>query len=177
MPGMDEMALSLEKRLPLAWEVLSGFPDEAELTALQVADQEVLRTIAFLEEAFLEEGKGDVARLDFKLNLILDLVSQIFIHQVPLPRAVPVVLTPQKLQWEDDLAPLPGKVVEVRLYLSLRYPRPVRLVGKVERVEPVASGKRTTLSLAGLSDAIREALEKLIFRHHRRAVAQSHHSR
>jgi hypothetical protein len=47
----------------------------------------------------------------------------------------------------------------------------VTFIGPVSDVQPLAQGFLVTVRLDGLSEPLQQAIEKLIFRHHRRLIA------
>jgi hypothetical protein len=81
------------------------------------------------------------------------------------------------VHWLDAQPPEAGAVVEVTLYMSARYPRPLRLALTVLDVTPEGSGSRVRTSYWDIDPSARNYLEKQIFRHHRRAVAEARRQR
>ena len=168
------LGLALEDRLPLSWTVC----DTSNLGSLQLANQDTLRIILALEEHIPEaEERGanapELARIDFKLNLVLDLVSKLLERHLVLPAPRLTRLTPEVVEWVADDGPSAGSNVEVQLFLCNRYPRAIVLPGRVTGTSTGADGLRTSVSFEGLGDTVKEELEKLIFRRHRRLVAQA----
>lgn len=161
--------------LPLAWKPLSALPADTELAALDYANSEVLRTIFALESHVGEisedtEGKSpDLVRLDFKVNLLLDLVGQLLSKQLVIPHSRELTLTADGMLWQESNAPPPDSLLRIELYLNLRYPRPLALHARVREIQD----RRVAVAFCGQSEAVREGLERFIFVHHRRAVAQS----
>jgi hypothetical protein len=172
-----EMGLAFEDHLPLAWTVLGAPPDPQQLVKMQLANQETLYVILCLEEypaEWVEDpptNPQELGRIDFKINLLLDLVGCLLAQHISLPSPVRIKLTPQEIRWEAVTAPALGSLVQVDAYLNLRYPRPVTLIGPVSDVQPLAQGFLVTVRLDGLSESLQQAIEKLIFRHHRRLIA------
>jgi atypical PilZ domain-containing cyclic di-GMP receptor len=173
------MGLAFEDRLPLTWQILKSPPEAMDLANLQIANQEILCVVLSLEEHPSDSaddyaaGAEDLARIDFKLNLLLDLVGQLIVRQIALPASVPVKLTPTEIRWESAEALEVGSTVRIEVYLTHQYPRPLVLVGRVSGVQRVPDGFDIAVGLEGLSEAVQQSIEKLIFRHHRRLIAHS----
>ena len=177
IPGAT--GLVCEDVMPLRCTQLTHAPTEVQRAQCQEANEDILRIIASLDEHFLEGGdEHDVTaqglqRIDFKLNLVLDLVGQVLAHHLTLPESVSVRFNTDAIQWEGLSAPDPGAVVKIELYISRKYPRAIILYGKVQAVQPVPGAFQTGVVLEGVSEIVRDALDKLIFRHHRRRVAHA----
>lgn len=167
--------LVYEGHLPLAWKPLSALPADTELAGLEYANSEVLRTIFALESHVGElsedtEGKSpDLARLDFKVNLLLDLVGQLLSKQLIIPDSRELTLMADGLCWQESDVPPQDSLLRIELYLNLRYPRPLVLHGQVRETQD----RRVAVEFCGQGESVREGLERFIFVHHRRAVAQS----
>ena len=163
--------------VPLAWRDLKQMPDEQALARISETSQQVLRLILSIEEQhadLTEEGdlqREDIARLEFKLNLLVDLVGQLLARQAIIPAPLAMSLNAHGIEWTADDAPRQNSYIEVELYLSPRYPRPVVLPGFVESVNEVPEGTRTQVIFPEFSEPLQDALEKFIFRRHRRTVA------
>lgn len=163
--------LVLEDRMPLHWrasEMPSGEPHQ------QQANEETLRVILSLEEHHVEasdenpEFAHEIQRLESKINLILELVSQVLARQLQLPEALPVWLSAHKIEWQAvGAVPAAGSPVLIEAYVCPRYPRPLYLPATVESA--VSGRVRATFDDLGMP--VQDLLEKLIFRHHRRLIA------
>jgi hypothetical protein len=170
-----------EDTLPLTWEVLEGMPAAEQLIHWSRENERVLHLVAALDEhrpsEFSDEhaSSNELARLDAKLNLLLELVSDLVALQTGTPAPRPVKVNSQGLVCEvRDASPLPqtGSSVLVSLYLQHDLARPLRLPGKLEHVETLDDGgARLQLRFYDLGESVVDAFEKLIFRHHRRLIA------
>ncbi|HJW82357.1 MAG TPA: PilZ domain-containing protein [Acidiferrobacterales bacterium] len=162
--------LVLEDRLPLRWHV-SATPDDSPHQ--QLSNEETLRVILSLDEHHVEasdenpEFAHEVQRLETKINLILELVSQVLARQLQLPEALAVRLSAHEIEWEAATAPVIGSAVLVEAYVCPRYPRPLILPATVQGF----AGGRVRAVFDDLGESVQELLEKLIFRHHRRQIA------
>lgn len=168
-----------ETRVPLSWKPIKQQPDEHQQLALNDHNDTVLRTVLALEEVgseHAEEGSGsvqDMVRIEAKVNLVLNLVGQLLAAQSAIPPKASVCLGAEFLEWSAPSVPEPGQWVLLELYLHPSYPRPLRMVGQIQEPTGRVSAPAAALTFAGMSEPVRDALEKLIFRHHRRAIAQT----
>jgi hypothetical protein len=169
-PDSFGTALVLEDRLPLLWR-LSAAPGAA--LHHQLSNEETLRVILSLDEYHVEasdenpEFAHEVQRLETKINLILELVSQVLARQLQLPEALPVRLSAHEIEWETATAPAIGSTVLIEAYACPRYPRPLFLPATVKD----SAGGRVRAVFEDLGEHVQELIEKLIFRHHRRQIA------
>lgn len=168
---VDE-GLVLEEKLPVKLEALESAPDAYRLAGINDANDALLRAHFVLQDSIdideHDEVQQELRRLDLKLNLLIALVGDLLAGQGRLPASVPVRLTPETIRCQAG-ASAPDERVLVSLYLNPVIPRPLQLPGLVEAV---AEGT-ATIVFEGLSQGVRDSLEKFIFRQHRRAVAQS----
>ncbi len=169
-----------EGRLPLGWKALRGEPGPQQMLQLNDHNDAVLRTLLALEEAggeYADDGgvasQQELARIEAKLNLLLNLVGQLLGERSAIPAKASVCLGAEFVEWSDAKLPPAGQWVVADIYLHPSYPRPLRLVGIARAGEGRFESPSAGMALAGLSEPVQDALEKLIFRHHRRAVAQA----
>ncbi len=181
MPNTSCRGLILETCLPLDWQPLAAPLTPEEMGRLERDNLDVLRVVSALETPVGESGEEgndgnatELARLDFKLNLLLDMVGQLLSRELTLPDTRPLTLTPVELHWRDFDTPPSGGLTQVRLWLTGRYPHPIVLPAIVERVTEVAEGGPTavTARFQDLGGALRAALERHIFVQHRRHTAR-----
>lgn len=177
MSDIDHPAseISYEDMLPLRWHARLPARDGGEWIRLAMEAEETLRGILSLDSAAPESAddeidSAEIQRLEWKLNLVLDLVAHLIRLQSPMPPARRVCISAQALQWTTDEAPPPGEGL-VEIHLSPRYPRGLMLPAAVTEVTGSPGELRVTAHWVGLSQAMFESLEKLIFRQHRRGVA------
>lgn len=174
--------LHYEDSLPLRWQQAIEPSTPAGVLVRNQANEQLLRHLAAIEEVRSEgsdedgQVSHDIQRLESKINLLMDMMGQLLTRQMSLPEPAPVRLGADAMQWicPPGAAPSEGMPLLVEVYLNRRYPSPLALGGAVESVRPEAGGGvSVTLRYAGLSEGLRSALEKIIFRQHRRLVAQA----
>jgi len=172
--------LTYEDCLPLAWSVVERLPEDWELGNLNEANESFLKLFATLEEYHparqeqeesLQEIYHELTRIDLKLNLLLEFLGQALNRKLSLPRRIDICIGPKGLEWETDHPPEQGSLVKLDLFLSPRYPRPIELPGKVVQVITKSASSKVTVAYEGLSIAVQDWIEKIIFRHHRRSIA------
>ena len=160
--------------IPIRWKVLESPSGAIENASRQYRNTEVLRVIATLGEyADQHQGSPEFAHLDFKLNLVLDLVGEIAGYYRDIPTGVPVRLGANAIEWESGQAPPVKGQVSIEIYLHRNYPHPLTLLGEVQAVAPLAQGFRALVVFEPLNGPAQEWLEKILFLHHRRQVAYS----
>lgn len=168
-------------RLPLAWQQLAHLPDAIELQALERANLANLRTLFALEIHAGDSGDDPLAlantnelkRLDFKVGLLLELVSQLYALQQPMPPERVLTLTTTGLSWREAAPLAIGCVLRLDLYCNLHYPRPLILHARVTETALSASDGEIRTQFQQPSELLQEALERYIFLQHRRAIAHS----
>jgi Atypical PilZ domain, cyclic di-GMP receptor len=169
--------LVLEEYLPVACVVQNSPLDPQRIVSLQNANERVLNTVIAVEDSHAdvsEEYAGmanELQRMEFKINLVLDLVSQVLTHHLPLPPRAAVRLGADRIEWGTKTALSVGQALIIEVYLNSRFPRPVMLPARVESVEARPQGAWVVARFEQLGDTVTDVLEKMIFRSHRRRVA------
>ena len=184
LSGKTTTGLVYEDTIPMRCSVVS-MPDPAQLARLHEANEEVLRVMSALDEhpPEITDDHPDVAhelrRLDFKFNLLLDLVSQVVARHLDLPERIAVRVVASGVEWQTKTPPAPNSIVQLEMYLSTKFPRPLVLLGRTADVEKHPDGARVVVLFEGMSEMEGDWLEKIIFVHHRRQIAharrQHHH--
>jgi hypothetical protein len=75
------------------------------------------------------------------------------------------------LEWFADPIPAVGSTGVLAVYVNPALPQPVKIPCTVEGERTLDDSHAAQMRFRGLSEAVVELLEKLIFRHHRRLVA------
>lgn len=172
--------LICETYLSLRWHARSVAELPMADARQSEANAEFLRILAVLEERRSEHAEDstepvhEFRRLESKLDLVLGMVGKILARQLDLPAPVPVRLGAASIEWQGSPAPALGEPVCIELYLLPDHPCPLFLDGVVESVRTAPEGSSwVRVRFDPLSEAVRDGLERIIFRHHRRFIAKS----
>ncbi len=172
--------LVYEDTVPLAWAARSALPDGPELAGLNAENVEVLVADASLDDQRPSQEKKhdddqalaeDLQRVEFKLNVLIQMVARLMKREgaTPAPRSVRVHAN--GIEWlADGREPSRGPGV-VTLHISRHFPQPLQIPGTFEGTHDDAHGRWAHFAFASLSPPVEDLLAKLIFRHHRRAIA------
>lgn len=174
-----EGGLAYSDNISIAWRRVDHELDQKHLAMVNASNEEFLRAVSVIGDAGgqkepQENSSGvvaqEVARLDLKVNLLLDLVGTLIYHQLDIPETSPVRVSAAGVAWQGDV-PNPGDTIYLELYIQRGLPKPLCCYGEVvSSADETAAGK-ARVRFTGLSGAAKSWLEKLIFRHHRREVA------
>lgn len=174
-----EGGLAYSDNVSIAWRKVEHELDQKHLAMVNASNEEFLRAVSVIGDAGgqkeqQESSSGvvaqEVARLDLKVNLLLDLVGTLIYHQLDIPDTSPVRVSAAGVAWKGDV-PEPGVTVYLELYIQRGLPKPLCCYGEVvSSTEEYAAGT-AKVRFTGLTGAAKSWLEKLIFRHHRREVA------
>lgn len=155
-------------------------PEAPALARLNGQNQQTLIADASLEESHRVHDPAaedaalaaDLQRLEFKINVLLQLVVRLAHGSQSLPPAQTVRLFAGGMEWRAAATdPAPGSIARVRLHINPAVPLPLEFVGVMAM--PRRNGDETWSRFVwqGLSPAVVDLIEKLIFRHHRRQIA------
>ena len=183
--GMDAQAfdgLSFTEDMAWSLEILSVLPETPTLLRLDAQNMQMLIADASLGDSRRSPDPADenaailaeLHRLEFKVDVLLQLVAQILARNAALPPASPVSLYARGMEWPaSSTDPVAGSAVHVRLYINPAFPQPLEFMGVA--CLPRLEGNRTwsRIMWQGVAPAVTDLLEKLIFRHHRRQIAGS----
>ena len=175
----ESAALVFEQNLPLRWWQLPSRPDENELGRLHDAALRIVHVALAWDDAppvqeLQEEAAGRAYELvEFKVNLLLELVSELLTREQPLPMPAPVQLTGEGLWWKTARPPGVSEILRVELYILPSIPKPLVLIAEVTSIERSDDLYRVHVRFVEIPDLLRDALEKMIFRHHRRLIAEA----
>ena len=169
--------LTLSDNISVSWRAIDHRPDDAELAQVNEANESFLRAVSALATISTEDIEVDsgisqeIARLDIKVNLLLDLVSQLLYRQLEIPALSPVIMSSDEIEWRGEQLPEPGLTVFVQAYVQRGTPKPLGFYGEVVSTRQEYQRGCARVRYLGLSGAAQSWLDKLIFRHHRREVA------
>lgn len=158
----------------LAIEPFTAAPDD--VAPLNERNLHVLRTLASLDERRVENSADvddpvmqELQRMDSKLNVLLDIVDRLLLPATLLPPRHPVSFNAVGLIVPAGLLPPDGRLL-VRMHFETCRALPLEL--------PVQQGKavgsdNVFLCFRELSEAVEDGLERFVFCHHRRKVAEA----
>ncbi len=148
--------------VPVSFEPGQGPLDRAQMAMSRLIGLEALQT----ERPSRADGHDltPESRLQAQLDLVLDALREVQTQLRPLPEAHAVEVTPESIG-VPDLAAIPAGPGWLALWLDGRMPQPVWL--------PVTSDGQGRFLLSPPDDVLAGAIDQLVFRLHRRAVARS----
>lgn len=171
-----------EDSVPITWREVGSDVSTSQILITHQSNERVLRCLSALEEYRADTADEehshvahDLSRLEFKVNLLLDMVARLLVEHVSIPAPVPVKMSGSGIRWQSHNAPAVGSMLSVDLYLNQGYPSPITLFGEVRQVLPADGGFQIDMQYRDMSESVRSWIEKMIFRHHRRQVAHSRH--
>lgn len=182
--GVDTVVLRNElayhDTLPVRWEPLDRPPDQFRLGTLEEANIMLLQACVAVEERPLrDQGEelhplaSELARLDFKLNLLLQMVGTL-VNQAPSIEAVPVQFNALGASWQARGAP-PRVGAQGLLHIRLRgaLVQTLDLYGEITDCEAGA----VSAKFLQMPPPAAELIQQLCFLRHRKQVAGSRKSR
>jgi len=173
--------LAYEDWLPVRWS-----PQAETVSEVTAAQHMVERNLRVLQacDALEEHGQieksddesphsADLMRLDFKLNLLLDLAGQLLAQSQPRVRPAKIRFNAMgaTFQAEETLAPGSHGILEITLRELIV--QPLCLPSEVVATQ---SGE-TRVRFLWLGETVADHIEKLVFRRHRRKIAGSRQQR
>lgn len=169
--------LGFTDNISIAWKKVDSRPDDTHLALINESNESFLRAVSAIGEFSPENPDDDagisqeIVRLDLKVNILLDLVSQLIYKQLEIPEMSLVTISSSEVEWRDENIPEPGQMVFVEVYVQRGTPKPLCFYGQVVSNEREYQSGCARVRYFGLSGSAQSWLDKLIFRHHRRAVA------
>lgn len=169
--------LGYEDQLAVSWQPVPIDGDEA-LQRTNADAARVLRALAALEDTARDTAEEasplhqEIHRLEGKLDLVMSMISDLTAAGLDLPPRLALNLRASGLDWLEQPTNLElnrGQRGVAALYLYPGLPLAVRLPAKVAAGDSEYPG----LVFEGLTAETRNALERHVFRHHRRAVARA----
>jgi hypothetical protein len=160
--------------LPVQWLALPSAPDQFELIGIEEANLLLLHACVAVEEHSVRDKSeelgalaGEIARLDFKLNLVMQLLSKL-IARDKMPPPTSINFNGVGASW--TCIGKPPKVGEhglLRVQLRSSVPQPLEIPAEVVGVD----GSTAKVKFPDISEALVELIQKLAFLRHRRQIA------
>jgi Atypical PilZ domain, cyclic di-GMP receptor len=170
--------LIFDEALPVVWTA-GPLAEGSVLARLNADNHQLLGAESSLDEVRVHEALKDespalvheLQRLEYKVNILLRLTSELALRNSGLPPAQRIRLTSRALEWFADPTPAVGSTGVLAVYVNPALPQPVKIPCVVAGERMQDNSRAAQMRFNGLSDAVVEMLDKLIFRHHRRLVA------
>jgi len=159
--------LVFEECLPLSCQVVDALPFGSEHLALQISNEEALHAIMMVEESpkdSLDDSNADapdILRLEYKINVMFELLVGLYQREVELPAPVDVILRSDAIQWYGVEQAEMGSLVLVNLYMSRKYPKPLVLPGTVTAVSDQPKPSLTVTFDQAVGERTRDWIDKL----------------
>jgi hypothetical protein len=174
------VGLAYHDEMPLGFQPLAALPAEVEQQRLNTENHQILQLDASLEERHPIDPKDDdlvmrheLERLESKLNVIMQLLSRLLSRENVLPRERKFRLAADGIEWDHDTALKLDSAGLVSLHINRTLPYPLQLPGKIVGCHATDGRFRVAFAFEGVAANVLDLLEKMIFRHHRRAVADA----
>jgi len=182
--GVDTVVLHNELAyhdiLPVHWQALARPPNRFTLGSMDEANILLLQACIAVEEQPLRDKNDDLhplanelARLDFKLNLLLQLVGSL-VGRVQSTDPVPVQFNALGASWQvRGVAPAVGDqgLLQIRLHGAL-----VQTLDLYAQVTASENGA-VSATFFEMAPAVGELMQQLCFLRHRKQVAGARKSR
>ena len=173
--------LAYQDLLPVRWVPHPQPVDEVAAQNMAERNLRVLQACDALEEYGQHEKSddesphsADLMRLDFKLNLLLDLAGQLLANSQSRVTPRPIRLNSLGATWKTDESLLPGSHGILEVGIRDIVVQPLNLAAEaVESIVPGEARVRFTL----LGEVVADHIEKLVFRRHRRKIADARRPR
>jgi Atypical PilZ domain, cyclic di-GMP receptor len=170
--------LIFEDVLPVLWTA-GPLAEGLTLARLNADNHQLLGAESSLDEIRVHEALKDespalvheLQRLEYKVNILLRLTAELALRNSALPPPQRVRLTSHALEWFGEGTPTVGTTGLLAVYINSSLPQPVKIPCSVAGERSQDNVRVAQMRFGGLSEAVIEQLDKLIFRHHRRLVA------
>jgi hypothetical protein len=175
--------LIFEESLPVVFTA-GTLADGVQLARLNADNHQLLGAESSLDEVRVHEALKDespallheLQRLEYKVNILLRLTAELALRSSGLPKPERVRMSARGLEWFSEHAARPEATGLLSVYINPALPQPLKIPSIVAGEGSVDGARAIRFRFVGLSDAVVDMLEKLIFRHHRRLVAGAKHA-
>jgi len=159
-------SLTYAARAPFAWSIA----ENTVAPNLDAENEQCLRTILSLSEHHSVDGSEEIAALERKVDITLEMVALLLRATIDIPSSKDFQLGAHEISWQQSTSlPEVGVSLNIIIYLHELYPKPLTLPGRVKSVVH----QECIVELEQQSADVQQLLEKFIFLHHRRAIAQA----
>lgn len=170
--------LIFEELLPVVWTP-GPLAEGLTLSRLNADNHQLLGAESSLDEVRVHDALKDespalvheLQRLEYKVNILLRLTAELALRQSGLPAPQRIRLASRAAEWFGAQTAAVGGTGMLAVYINPALPQPVKIPCVIAGERVHDDLRVAQLRFSGLSDAVVELLDKLIFRHHRRLVA------
>ncbi len=175
--------LIFEESLPVVWTP-GVLAEGVQLARLNADNHQLLGAESSLDEVRVHEALKDespallheLQRLEYKVNILLRLTAELALRGSGLPAAERVRMSSRALEWFGEHTAQPEATGLLSVYINSALPQSLKIPSIAAGQATIDGMRATRFRFVGLSDAVIDMLEKLIFRHHRRLVAGAKHA-
>ncbi len=166
--------MAYDGHLPMAVQLLGNSPDA--LVVYNERNLNVLRSLASLEERRAEGGDEDnpvmqeLLRMDSKINVLIEVINRLLVPVAQLPAQRLIRFNALGIVVPHDALPTTEHPLLVRLHFDACLALPLELPGSLERRFDDGSAY---ISFIEATEMVKDELERFVFRHHRRKVAEA----
>lgn len=171
-----EQRLSSEEQLYADSEPLAWPPSPEVWHRLAERNANTLATLDALEERRLDFGEDDsplmqeMLRMDAKLTALVEIVNRMLVPPASLPPRQALRFNAVGAVLPTAMLPPSGEGLLLRIRFDACRSLPLELVARLVRT---FDDGRSFIEFAMQGDATGDAIERLVFRHHRRKVAEA----
>lgn len=176
-----DIGLSFTRRMGLSWEHSDSDPGNIEAEADHMRNERLFQLILLYDEYPKErrdvasEQTSDLERMEAKLDAVIHLLAFLIAESESGAGERLVNLAAHHLEWEEGrlTSPAAGDRLCILLEIDPRLPRALKMAARVTQLTPIdADCVRVRVALEDQGERVQDALEKLIFRIHRREIAR-----
>lgn len=168
--------------LPMSWR-LEPAPSADDIAIWMYGNVTLLRALATIEALQPEKENESISgmgktleRLEFKIDLTLNLIAKLLTQSTALPPACPLFLSAVGMEWVcGGTIPAQGEDILISAFISPKLPQPLILPAKIAAVRQEEGGTRVYATFTHLSEEAQDWLSRTVFRYHRRAIHTLHH--
>ncbi|WP_216641086.1 PilZ domain-containing protein [Solemya velesiana gill symbiont] len=171
--------LVFETKLPLKCEVASEQSVVEGMPRAAARNERLLQCLIALDEHRKEVSEEDddrvaeLLRLEAKLDMLLELVSGLVQQKEDVEVPSGLRLGAMGMSWSGGEADLQvGQHAWISLAIDPRLPQSLKLPVLIKEIADHEEGRWITASFLEQGERFTDLLQKVIFRHHRRQVAQ-----
>ncbi len=165
-----------DDEISLNWRVIEAMSDEPELTRRSQTNEKTLRAMALAEEHDETQSddadRAEVHRLEGKIDVLLALVTALCREGQEPAVMRKVRFNSRGFCWDSEQRVEANALLDIECFLLMQWPLPLKLYARVVDCTPSGDGFRVCTRLEGLSGVCRDWFGKMVFRRHRRMVAQ-----